>query len=385
MIKKIFLLVLAIKITILLLIFIAFNLLPFNKNAYFANFIYPQNEKISLVTAYKTWDAQHYLFLSQQGYKANSGSDTFFPALPFSISVVNKLINNPVAAGFIVSNLFSFLGIFYFFLFCRLFFKNDEQAFRSVLLLLAFPTAFFLTLIYSESILLFLTSAFFYYLYSRKYAWAAIFAFFIPLTRPVGTLIVFPYLIFWLTSKYREACSNYLDLFRRVLLDRRTYYLLSPVLGILLYFLIMQLTTGNYWEGMRLEYAIVGGWKVSNVFDPIYFLVSLFSPGAFVVHGFANSIIDRVFFVIYCVFLVVIYKRLDKTMFVYALMVGMVPLFGSFMSYTRYALMVFPIFIVMVKVFAKKRYDLFFYPTLFFMLMLQTLFIVMHALNYWVA
>jgi hypothetical protein len=385
MIKKIFSLALLVKVAVLMLIFLAFNLLPFNSKTYFANFIYPQNEKISLATAYKTWDAQHYLFLSQQGYKANSGSDTFFPALPFSISLVNKLINNPVIAGLIVSNLFSFLGIFYFFLFCRSFLKNEEQAFKSALLLLAFPTAFFLTLIYSESILLFLTSAFFYYLYSKKYAWAAIFAFFIPLTRPVGMLIIFPYIVFWLTTKYKEAGRNYLDLFKKVLLDRRTYYLLSPVLGILLYFLIMQLTTGNYWEGMRLEYAIVGAWKVSNVFDPIYFLVSLFSPGGFVVHGFTNSIIDRVFFVIYCVFLVVIYKRLDKTMFIYALMFGMTPLLGSFMSYTRYVLMVFPIFVVLAKIFAEKKYSLLFYPTLFFMLMLQTLFIIMHALNYWVA
>src|ERR1035437_5578958 len=101
MIKKIFLLVIFLKVTVILLIFFAFNLLPFNSNVYSQNFSYPKGEKISLASAYKTWDAQHYLFLSQQGYKPNNQSDRFFPVLPFSIAVINKLINNPEVAGLI--------------------------------------------------------------------------------------------------------------------------------------------------------------------------------------------------------------------------------------------------------------------------------------------
>jgi hypothetical protein len=386
MTKKILSLTLFIKVTVLVLIFLAFNLLPFNSSAHSLNFLYPKDEKVSLASAYKTWDAQHYLFLSQKGYKVGSESDRFFPVLPFSIDVVNKLINNPLVAGLVVSNIFSFLGILYFFLFCRLLLKDEKQAFKSVLLLVVFPTAFFTSLIYSESVLVFLTSAFFYYLYSKKYFWAAIFVFFIPLARPVGVLIIFPYLVFWLNFKYKEIGRNYLNLIKAIFLDKKSYYLLSPALGVCLYFLIMQLQTGNYWEGMfYLQNSVIGGWKLSNSLDPIYFLVNLFSPGSFAIHGMTNSIIDRVFFVLYCISLVIIYKRLDKTMFVYALMVGMVPLFGNFMSYTRYMLMVLPMFIVLGKIFAEKKYDLFFYPTLFFMLMLQTLFIIMHALNYWVA
>jgi len=385
MIKKLFFLVLFLKLTVLLLIFLGFNLLPFNSNTYSQNFLYSKGEKISLASAYETWDAQHYLFLSQQGYKPNNQSDRFFPALPFGIAVVNKFVNNPLIAGLITSNIFSFLGIFYFFLFCRLLLKDEKQAFKSVLLLLAFPTAFFMSLVYSESVLIFLTSAFFYYLYSKKYFWATIFVFFIPLARPVGILIVFPYYVYWLLDIWQRSKKDIATFLVKFFKTKETYYLLSPLLGFALYGLFMQITTGSFMEGFKTQGVVVSGWNISNIFDPIYFLVSLFSPSSFAIHGFTNSIVDRVFFLLYCVSLVIIYKRLDKTMFVYALMIGMVPLFGSFMSYTRYVLMVFPIFIVMGKIFAKKRYDLFFYPTLFFLLMLQTLFIIMHSLNYWVA
>jgi hypothetical protein len=385
MIKKIFCLTLFIKIAVLVLIFLAFNLLPFNSKTYFANFSYPTGEKISLGSAFKTWDAQHYLFLSQQGYKPNIESDRFFPLLPAGIALVNILVRNPVLSGLIVANVFSFLGIFYFFLFCRLFLKNEEQAFKSILFLLAFPTAFFLSLIYSESILLFLTSAFFYYLYSKKYFLASLFVFFIPIARPVGILIALPYGIYWLNEIWQRSKNNWLAFLVKFFKTKATYYLLSPILGFAVYAIFMQLVTGSFMEGFRQQGLVVSGWSITNVFDPIYFLVNLFSPGSFAIHGFTNSIIDRIFFISYCISLILIYKRLDKTMFVYALVFGMTPLFGSFMSYTRYVLMVLPIFIVTAKILTEKKYDLFFYPILFFMIMLQTLFIIMHALNYWVA
>jgi hypothetical protein len=242
------------------------------------------------------------------------------------------------------------------------------------------------SLIYSESALLFLTSAFFYYLYSKKYFLAAIFVFFIPLTRPVGILIVVPYFVYWTINVWQLSKANIKKFLLKLIGMKETYYLLSPILGVLLYFLIMQFQTGNYWEGIRaLQSSVVGNWKLSNSLDPIYFLVNLFSPGALAIHGFTNSIIDRVFFVFYCFSLIFIYKRLDKTMFVYALMLGMVPVFGNFMSYTRYVLMVFPIFMVLAKIFDEKKYEFLFYPTLFSMIMFQTLFLIMHALNYWVA
>jgi hypothetical protein len=370
---------------VLVLIFLAFNLLPFNSKTYFGNFHYPTGEKISLASAYKTWDAQHYLFLSQQGYKPNSESNRFFPLLPAGIALVNIIARNSVLSGLIVANVFSFLGIFYFFLFCRLFLKNEEQAFKSVLLLLAFPTAFFLSLIYSESILLFLTSAFFYYLYSKKYFFASIFVFFIPLARPVGILIALLYGVYWLNEIWQRSKNDWLAFLIKFLKTKQTYYLLSPFLGFVLYAVLMQITTGSFMEGFKEQGLVVSGWNITNIFDPIYFLVALFAPGSFAIHGFTNSIIDRIFFISYCISLVFIYKRLDKTMFIYALMFGMTPLLGSFMSYTRYVLMVFPIFMVLAKIFAEKKYSLLFYPTLFFMLMLQTLFIIMHALNYWVA
>jgi hypothetical protein len=385
-IKKVLLLGAVGKISIFIIIFLAYSLLPFNKISHDINLHFPKNERITMSTAYKTWDAQHYLLLSEKGYIRNFESDRFFPLFPGVIYLINLVFRHSILSGLLMSNIFSLLGLWYFFLFSKLLLKTGRASFKSILFLLCFPSAFFLSLIYSESLLFFLTSAFLFYLYSRKYLLAAFFVFFIPLARPTGILIIFPYLIHWLIIKYKTSPKNHLDFAKNFLLDRKSYYLLSPIGGLILYFLIFQIATGNYLEGLRaLQGTVAVNWNLRNALDPFYFLVNLFYPDNISLHGFSGSIVDRVFFIFYCFSLVLIYRKLDKTMFVYALCFGMVPVFGSFMSYTRYVLMVFPMFIVFAKIFEEKKYDYLFYPFLFFMIMLQGLFLIMHALNYWVA
>lgn len=373
------------KVTIFLIIILAFFLFSFNKVNFNSNFHYPNSEKISLISAFKTWDGQHYLFLIEKGYHKNNISNTFYPLFPAGVSLLNLLIKNSTLSGLIISNIFSILSMYYFFLFAKILLKNEQKALVSLLLLLSFPTAFYLSLIYSESLFLFLTSAFFYYLYSRKYFLASIFALFIPISRPIGVLIIFPYFVFWVSSMWKQSRENIKTFLIEFFKTKHTYYLIAPLIGFIAYLIFMQITTGSYFEGFRMESYNVGHWDIANVLNPLLFFVNLFFPESSALHGFTNSIIDRVFFVCYCIFLYFIYKKLDKTMFVYALVMGMVPILGSFMSYTRYVLMVFPIFMVLAKFYDKSKYKLLFYPTLLLFIVIQIIFLIMHSLNYWVA
>src|SRR5581483_5936792 len=66
------------KVAVLLVIFLAYNLLPFFTAEFQVNFVDPNHPDVSLATAFSTWDAQHYLYLSESGYHAGQMSDAFF-------------------------------------------------------------------------------------------------------------------------------------------------------------------------------------------------------------------------------------------------------------------------------------------------------------------
>src|SRR5689334_7224412 len=92
--KKILFIFLWIKLSIFLIIIFAYNLLPFASVYHYANFTYPSFEKVSLKTAFKTWDAQHYIYLSEKGYSRDLGSDRFFPLLPILIKLLTFITRN---------------------------------------------------------------------------------------------------------------------------------------------------------------------------------------------------------------------------------------------------------------------------------------------------
>lgn len=145
MLKKLVLIILLFKITIFLVIFLGYIFLPFNGYCYRANFTYPAGEEIGLGTAFKTWDAQHYLFLAEKGYSPDQMSNAFSPLYPFLIKMFRPLLfNNSLAAGLALSNLFSMIATIFFYVFVRDQLKlPDTAAFNSSLLLLAFPTGSF--------------------------------------------------------------------------------------------------------------------------------------------------------------------------------------------------------------------------------------------------
>ena len=161
---------------------------------------------------------------------------------------------------------------------------------------------------------------------------ASIFAFFLPMSRVVGVFITLPYLvylIYYVWNKTKRDIKNFLFSFFKT---KQVYYILIPLIGFVVYLLFMKVTTGSFVEGFLMEKYNVGKWGVDKLFNPTFLFVNLFFPDSLSLHGFVNSIIDRLFFIAYCVSLYFIYKKLDKTLFVYALLMGMIPIFGSFMS-----------------------------------------------------
>ncbi len=119
---------------------------------------------------------------------------------------------------------------------------------------------------------------------------------------------------------------------------------LCPLLGYAAYFGLMHVWTGNAPEGFEAQKNYPNSPSIANMFNVTGFTNALLNIHS--LDGMMDSALDRVFFVLFLALLWPIY-RLDKTWFFYVLPAGLVPVLSSwFMSYRRYLMVLFPLFVV---------------------------------------
>lgn len=376
--------VLLIKLLLLILGSLAFSTLPFAQKNYEANFHFPVKEKATILP-FKTWDSQHYIFLAEHSYKKDAESNRFFPLYPFLISIFNVIFKNSIISGLLLSLFFSLGSAILMYEIAIKILKSQKKALFSVILLFSFPSAFYLSLIYPESLFLFLILLFFYSFEKRKIFGLSIAALLLPLTRPTGMFIIFP-LLFCIFALKGNNYNVSIPTFNKPLkLSFSPYYLLValPILGILSYFLLMNLFLHDPFVAINGQ-SKIAGWDIRNVVDPMAMIKNIFISNISL-HGFANSIFDRIFFIFFCILLPFIYKKMSRPYFIIALFMGFVPMLGNFISYMRYLLPVFPIFIVLSCYFEENKFYTIKYALLALFVFLQAIFFIMHILNYWVA
>ncbi len=324
------------KVFYLCLIFFSFSMMPpiFDMHQYLGNYHYPLTESPNLSSLFKTWDASHYLRLSDEGYQVGTMSTAFPPLWPMSIRAVHQMTFLPhFYAGMLASFFFSILG---FFLFFRMVYAEfgKEVAELSTLFLLAYPGALFFQFPYTESLFLCWVMLFFLALRARRYVWVVLLAMLIVLTRVVGVFLIFP-LLYHLLVLYREKASE----------KRGAWLALSgPFLGYAAYLLFMRWATGSFFEAAAAQQRFIAQPSVAKLFDIWGFLQSTFRVNH--VHHFLGSLLDRLWFLF---FLIVFVWMLRKKMWLYASFafpMGFLPaILTSYMSYTRYLSTVFPVFI----------------------------------------
>lgn len=382
--QHIFLTILFAKISVLLLVFLAFSLLPFGEKYYYPNFVYPLHSPITLQTAFKTWDAQHYLYISEKGYKIGNDSNAFPPLFPFVIYLITFLTKNSFVSGILLSNVFSTIAFLLFYLLIKK--KYTEKiAYKSLLIFLAFPTSFYFCLLYTESLFFLLVMLFFTALEKKQILLASVAAFFLPLTRLIGGAILLPFLFSYILEYRNHSLYDEIVVIGKSLLSKKSLLLLSPLLGIGAGMLCMYFFTGSFFTQFNAQQNFVSHYSITSLVNPLFFFKALFTF-PLKLHGFTDSLLDRLFFVGFLLLLPFIFRKVSKVFFIYTILFGLLPvLSGSFMSYMRYLVVVFPIFITLSVLFSEKKYTILYYPFLFLSLLLQGLFIIMHSLNFWVA
>lgn len=119
---------------------------------------------------FSKWDSPHYIFIAQNGY-VNEGDPAnfivFFPLYPLLVRLITFDFAYISLSGLIVSNLCSTIAVIYLFKLTKLDY-NDTVAKIAVLYLSVFPTAYFLSAVYTESLFLSLAITSLFYARNAK-------------------------------------------------------------------------------------------------------------------------------------------------------------------------------------------------------------------------
>lgn len=288
------------------------------------------------------WDTGWYLRIAADGYSSatiydNIATYNFFPFYPLLMRFFGFVIGDNYLSGIIISNICILVSCIFLYKLVELD-EDKNTALRSVKFLFLFPTAFILSGVFTESLFLALALACFYYMRKGNWFLAGALGFCLSLTRLIGVLIILPALYEYLKSK---------DIGKDIL------YLLLILLGIFVWMGVNYRLTGDFLAFIHIQ---------QSAFDR-----SFANPLITIYNGLSGTIPDKSFTTekFFCAFfatislslLMLFYNRIRVSYWIFGMSALITPLLTSVDSMPRYALVVFPFFILFAQLTEERPID----------------------------
>lgn len=291
----------------------------------FSYFPHPQT---LFLQSWANFDGGHYLSIAQHGYLTKQ-QYAFFPLYPMLINLIARLTGDYLIAGLLISlvSLLLVLNLFYSLI---NFDFGKKFAEIGILLLLLFPTAFYLLSVYTESLFLFLSLATFLAMKKKNFLLATITAALASATRITGIPLVLSFLTFVHLSEG---------------LGKKNWYVFLAPAGLAAYCIYLFNVTGDpfYFAKAQLSwhhYLVVPGASL------VFLAKKLLDP-QFVVSSF-RDVLDFVLVVFGIVMVWRMFKKMSLEYTVFSFFSIIMPLFSPTVApMPRYILSIFPIFIVL--------------------------------------
>jgi Gpi18-like mannosyltransferase len=306
---------------------------------------YPTEPLQLVMNQFAHWDSPHYMFIAENGY-VNEGDPAnfivFFPLYPLLVRLITFDFAYINLAGLIISNLFSIVAVIYLFKLAKLDY-SDSVAKKAVLYLSVFPTAYFLSAVFTESLFLALVIASLYYARNAKWPYAGVLGLLASLTRIAGLLLLPVLVVEYFHQKEWKIKKANLQLFWTSL----------PAFGFLSYLIINYQVTGGFFTFMEIERV---HWY--QTMDPVGGLAGALgwaSNSAFpksLTLGYA-----QVIFAVFGLLMVLAgyAAKLRPSYQAYLLLTWMLSVStGFWISVPRYVLTMFPMFLT-IALFSQKR------------------------------
>lgn len=346
-------------------IFITFNnaVVPFNFNIYKnMSHHYLEDPRVNkgpyvLLRAIGGWDAQWYLRIADSGYPSKAIyskytdphfmgelSYAFFPLYPLIVSTTNKLFTDIELSAFIISAIFlivDFVSLYY--VTFKLF--SEKIAHRTVFLFFFYPFTIFYRTYFTEGLFLFLLIWFCYFLLHKKYLLTACLLSLMCVTRVNGLLVaaVFFFYLFYDLWKRKISFANAI------------IALLIIIIPFSLWMYFCYLQTGDWMKWYNIQNV---WYHTQPLFKPLIDnLAKLANFYRLPLHSWRESQIDS-FTIIAGLLLLVGSKRYLKPEFWWiCLLFWITPLLiKDTLSYSRYQMTSFPLFIYLAFIVPRQVY-----------------------------
>jgi len=157
----------------------------------------------NITLSWNRWDGPHYIYLAQHGYSPVGDEANFIvfqPLYPLVIRLLSSIILNPELAATIISiAAFCLAGVFFYKTIREEF--DDKVAWRSIIFLSIFPTAYFFNAPYTESLFFLFASMLIYLANTGRLFLASLAGGLATLTRHIGIFLIIPLLASWWKNK----------------------------------------------------------------------------------------------------------------------------------------------------------------------------------------
>ncbi|MCL5409292.1 MAG: hypothetical protein M1607_00350 [Patescibacteria group bacterium] len=334
------------------------------------NFLGKEFGTYSLIPQLWIWanfDGSHYLSIVNYGY--GQFEYAFFPGYPVAVWLVSRILPDPLLVALLVSNVAALIFVYLLYKLWLLDYSSKEVN-KSLFLLLAFPTAFFLGAVYSESLFLCFAVGSFYAVRKHNYLLAGFLGILATTTRLVGIMLIPALLILWYQQKQKI---------------KSLWAILAIGLGILLVMM------WNWWQTGDLLYffhvqpmfgAQRSGGQIVLLPQTIYRYFKIFLTTPFSL-TLITAVEEFVLTLGVLLLLIVKYKKINLAYLIFSLGVLLLPtLTGTLSSMPRYLLAAFPLFPLLGSFLNNK----FSYRAVIFLLAIwQIINLALFVNGYWVA
>jgi hypothetical protein len=284
-------------------------------------------------------DGIHYLRIANTGYFQYG--EAFFPLYPLVIKIFSSIIPLPPAQIAWEISFVSFTAALLV-LYDMLQEKSTEVARWTIIFLLAFPTAFFFTAVYSEGIFFLISLLCFYFLRKRKWWVAGIFGALASATRLFGVLLLIPMILEYFALPKKSRRLSVALSFCIVLLGLVFYMIfLYQRSGDPLLFFHVQPAFGANRSGTTIILLPQVFWRYGKI---IFTAFMQPTPASYMVTVFELLTTVGALSVIYYGWK----KKISLSYLLYSLFAVLLPtLTGTLSSMPRYVLSAFPIFMIL--------------------------------------
>mgnify|MGYP001591668710 FL=1 len=268
------------------------------------------------------------------GLPLKSSTYVFFPLFPAAINILTTVIPNYLASGLVLVHVSLVLALYYLSRLVRLDYKKNIAQ-NTLLLLLLFPTAFFFGSVYTESFFLLLVVLSFYLVRKKQFLLACLTGLFASATSFAG-IFLWPALI-WEIWQSRDRTS--------------LIWLLLPPLGLLTYMKFLVTKTGDAFYFLK----VTPDFGPNLVINKLILLHQVFFRyGKMLVASqwanplFFTIVLEFTVGILFLILTILAFKKLRHSYAIFTLLSYLIPTFtGTFTGLPRYALTIFPAFILL--------------------------------------